>query len=126
MKRPDTTRSAESESGERDRVEKPAGDPLHDAIVEGTRLAISPPGDARPDLIDAAISHLEPRKRQLERRPARWEVAIAGFLVGLAMFAFLVGRMTEAGTAPVLLRALLSVVGGGLVAAYLWKRDRAR
>ena len=128
MKRPDTTESAESAPNERegDRVGEPAGDPLPDELVEVTRMAMSPPGDARHDLIDAAIARLEPRKRKLERPPARWEFALAGLLVGLAMFAFLVGRMTEGEAAPLLIRAVAAVVGGGLVAVYLWKRDRPK
>ena len=116
MKRPHTKESVESASG----------DSVHDAMVEGARLAMNPPGDARHDLIDAAISRLEPRKRKLERPPARWEVAVAGLLVGVAMFAFLMGRMTESGPAPLLLCAVASVVGGGVVAAYLWSSGRHR
>ena len=115
MTRPDAKERADSGAGKQD----------PDGIVEGTRLAMGPPGDARHDLINAAIARLEPRKRKLERPPARWEAALAGFLVGLAMFAFLIGRMTEVESVPVVLRAVASVVGGGLVAAYLWKRDRA-
>lgn len=126
MKSPDTTESADAGGGGQDQVEEPVGDRLHDAIAEGTRSAMSPPGETRHGLIDAAISRLEPRKRKLERPPAGWEVALAGFLVGLALFAFLASRMTEAETAPLLLRAVASVVGGGVVAAYLWNRGRPR
>ena len=125
MRRPDTTSPADPRADEEDRVEEPTSG-MPDALVEGTRMAMDPPGDARHDLIEAAISRLEPRKRKLERPPARWEAVIAGLLVGLATFAFLLGRMTGAETAPILLRAAASVVCGGAVAAYLWKRDRAR
>ena len=90
MTRPDATERADSGAGKQD----------PDGIVEGTRLAMGPPGDARHDLINAAIARLEPRKRKLERPPARWEAALAGFLVGLAMFAFLIGRMTEVESVP--------------------------
>lgn len=128
MKRPNKTEPAESVPGERavERAGEPEGDPFPDELVEGTRLAMSPPGDARHDLIDAAITRLEPRHRKLERPPARWEFVLAGFLVGLAIFAFLVGRMTEGETATLLLRVVAAVVGGGLVAAYLWKKDRPK
>ena len=126
MKRPDMTESAESSAGEQDQAGKPVGDAVDAAIAEGTRLAMIPPGDARHDLIDAAITRLQPRKWKLERPPARWEVALAGFLVGLAMFAFLVGRMPEAETAPLLIRAVASVVGGAAVVAYVWERDSRR
>ncbi len=125
MKRPDTTSPADFRASEQDRVGEPTSGPS-DALIEGTRRAMDPPGDARHDLIEAAVSRLEPRKRKLERPPARWEAAIAGLLVGLATFAFLLGRMTVADTAPLLLRVLASVVCGGAVAAYLWYRDRAR
>lgn len=125
MKRPDTRAPADPPVGEQDRVGGPTSDPS-DELVAGTRLAMDPSRDPRYDLIEAAISRLEPRKRKLERPSARWEAAIAGLLVGLATFAFLVGRMTGAETAPVLLRAAASVVCGGAVAAYLWKRDRVR
>lgn len=126
MTRPGMTEPAESGAGEQDQAGNPMGEPLADGIVEGTRLAIGPPGDARHDLIDAAIARLVPRKRRLDRPTARWEVAIAGFLVGLATFAFLIGRSNELESVPVVLRALVAVVGGGLVAVYLWKRDRTR
>ena len=126
MKSPGTPESAQSWGGGQGQAGKSAGGALPDALVEGTRTAMSPPGDARHDLIDAAISRLEPRKQKLDRPPAPWEVALAGFLVGLAMFAFLVGRMTEAEAAPVLLRAVASVAGGGVAAAYLWNRGRPR
>ncbi len=128
MKRPDTTESAASARDERERyqVGELEGDPLPDELVEGTRLAMRPPGDTRHDLIDAAITRLEPRRRKLERPPARWEFAVAGLLVGLAIFAFLVGRMTEGEAVTLLLRVVAAVVGGGLVAAYLWKRDRPK
>ena len=124
MTRSGTTEPAESGPGGEARAGKSMAGSLSDRIVEGTRLALDPPGDARKDLIDAAISQLARRKRKLDQSPSRWEVALAGFLVGLAIFAFLVGRMTEVETAPVLLRALASVVGGAAVAAYLWSRDR--
>ena len=128
MKRPDTTESAASAPDERERyqVGEPEGDPLPDELVEETRLAMRPPGDTRHDLIDAAIARLEPRRRKLERPPARWEFALAGLLVGLVIFAFLVGRMTEGEAAPLLIRAVAAVVGGGLVGVYLWKKDRPK
>lgn len=125
MKRPDATAPAEPRVGEQDRVDEPMSYPS-DALVEGTRIAMDPPGDARHDLIEAAVSRLEPRKRELERPPARWEAVIAGLLVGLATFAFLLSRMTGGETVPLLLRVAASVVCGGAVAAYLWKRDRPR
>ncbi len=119
MKRPQSTESTEL-------AELGSGDSVHDALVEGARLAMSPPGDARHDLIDAAIARLEPRKRKLERPPERWEVAVAGLLVGLAMLAFLMGRMTVSGPESLAHCAVASVLGGGVVAAYLWNSARRR
>lgn len=125
MTRPDTARLAESEAGVRDQGGERVSSALPREIVDGTRSALGPPGDARHDLIDAAIARVARRRLKLERPPARWEVALAGFLVALAMFVFLVGRMTEMGSVPLVVRVVASVVGGGAVAAYLWRRDRA-
>ncbi|MYG82152.1 MAG: hypothetical protein F4187_10535 [Gemmatimonadetes bacterium] len=124
MKHRDASEATALEAAERDRDSRRESDPVHEAMVEEARLAMHPRGEARHDLIEATMTRLEPRKRKLERPPARWESAVAGLLVGLAMFAFLVGRMTEAEAAPLLVRAVASVVVGGVVAVYLWRRDR--
>ena len=120
MKRPGRT------TGKRDQGGNSKDESLLDRIVTGTPLALRPPGETRLDLIDAAISRVARRKRKLERPPARWEVALTGALVGLATFAFLVGRATEVETVPLLLRALAAVVGAVAVAVYLRIRDRRR
>ena len=93
-------------------------------ILHGTRHALYPPGEVRPELVDRAMARITQRAEQLGKPTSRWELAVSGILVAVATAAVL---LTGPTFVPSVVTALVSSFASAVATVlFLQKRDENR